>query len=91
MYGALTVIVLALAGCSALTARAAPSSTGRQHVQAFLYVGAGALVLLAVAVIAVGVTASSSGRAEALAIFGCFTYVLYLLAALTLGELRGRR
>jgi cell division protein FtsW (lipid II flippase) len=84
VYAALAVILLALAAFSVLCVHAgsgAPDSSVGQQLKGFLYVGALALLGLALAVLLVGLLGNRSARAEGLAMFGCFTYAIYLLAA----------
>jgi cytochrome b561 len=91
VYAALSVIVLSLAGFSALAARLSrASSRTREQLRGFLYVGAIALVVLAVAVVVVGLAGDRTAGAEGLAVFGLFTYALYLLAAYALLQLTDR-
>ena len=89
MYPALAVILLALAVFSVVaTRRPQPAS---DQLKGFVYVGAVALVLLAVVVVVVGMVADRNARAEGLAIFGFFTYAIYLLAAVLVDRVSSRR
>ncbi len=79
MYLALAVILMVLAVFSVVAAhRPRPAS---DQLRGFVYVGAVALLGLAGAVIVVGIVADRAARAEGLAIFGFFTYAIYLAAA----------
>jgi cation transporter-like permease len=103
VFGALAVILLALAAFSVLSFRISTRSRrgpqqglhqpseGESRLQGFLVVGAAALVLCALVVVVVGVAGDRSGRAEAVAMFGLFTYAVYLTGALVLHRWAGRR
>lgn len=93
VYAELAVILLALAAFSVLSFRVAEAPRGPrdQQLQGFLYVGAAAVTALAAAVILVGLLGNGSGRAESLAMFGFFTYAIYLAGALLLNRWAGRR
>ena len=97
MYAPLAAILIALAVVSVLALRMSrasrplsPSSDPEQ-LEGFIYVGAGALILLAGLVVLVGLWGDRTGRAEGLAMFGFFTYAIYLLAALVIERLTTRR
>jgi hypothetical protein len=96
VYVVLAVILTALAACSVLSyrlsgSRPAGETAAGQQLKGFLYVGAVALVALAVAVLVSGLLDDRTARAEGLAMFGLFTYPLYLLAALLLARRLSRR
>ena len=84
--------MVALAVSSVLASR----SVGRRgrvvgdQLLGFVYVGAGAIVLLALVVLLVGLVDDRAARAEGLAMFGLFTYAIYLLAAFVIHRLRAR-
>jgi hypothetical protein len=87
-------MLLALAAFSVLcvrTGRGAPEGSVSQQLTALLYVGAVALAGLALAVLLVGLLGNRSARAESLAMFGCFTYAIYLLAAVVVDRVSSRR
>jgi hypothetical protein len=96
VYAVFAVILAALATCSVVSyrlsgSRPAGQPAARQQLRGFLYVGAVALVALAVAVVVAGLLGDRTARAEGLAMFGLFTYTLYLLAALLLARRVSRR
>jgi hypothetical protein len=62
-----------------------------QQLQGFLYVGAGAVAALSLAVVVVGLLGDRAGRAESLAMFGFFTYALYLAGTMLLYRMTTRR
>ena len=76
----LTVVLLALAGCTVWVARRRGAAVSEEAL-GFVVVGAAGLGLLAVAVLVVGVVSAVPGRAEGLALLGLGAYVVYLLAA----------
>ena len=87
-------MLLALAGFSVLCVHAGRGVAGgsvSQQLKGFLYVGAVALLGLALAVLLVGLLSERSAGAESLAIFGCFTYAIYLGAALVVDRVSSRR
>jgi hypothetical protein len=61
-----------------------------QH-RGFVYVDATALALLSAAVILMGLFANRSGRAEGLAVLGFFGYAAYLVAAMMVLYVMGRK
>ena len=91
MYPALAVILASLGAFSIVAVRPSGRSSGAEQLRGFVYVGAAALLLLAVAVLLVGRFAEGAARAEGLAMFGLFSYAVYLLVALLVLRLTGRR
>jgi hypothetical protein len=94
VYAAFAVILVALAAFSVacfhlgVVPGAAAPPRRSQQLKGFLYVGAVALLGLALAVVVVGLVGGRRAPAEGLALFGLFTYALYLLAALVLDRVR---
>jgi hypothetical protein len=91
MVPSLAMVLISVAAFSVVSfrlakQRAAPG-TDFEQLKSFIYVGAAALVILAVAVLLVGAVADASGRAEGLAMFGFFSYPIYLLAAIAIDKL----
>ena len=74
------VLLLALAGCTALAVRRRGASISEEAL-GFAVIGAAGLALLAVAVLVVGRLSGVPGRAEGLALLGLGGFVVYLLAA----------
>lgn len=97
MYAAQATILVALAVFSVAAARlshpAAPAQASPEsgQLKAFIHVGAAGLLIVAVVVIVVGVTANRAARAEGLAMFGFFTYAIYLLAVFVIEQVTPRR
>jgi hypothetical protein len=86
--------LLGLAVFSVLCAGAGgrrPHADVSQQLKGFLYVGAVALLAVALAVLLVGWLGNHPARAESLAMFGCFTYAIYLLAAFVVDRMSSRR
>ena len=94
MYAAFAVILVALAAFSVAcfhlgdVSGARASAPRALQLKGFLYVGAVALLGLALAVVVVGLVGDRTAPAEGLAVFGLFTYAVYLLAALVLDRVR---
>ncbi len=80
MYPVFAVLLLALAGCTALAVRRR-GTTVSEEALGFAVIGAAGLGLLAVAVLVVGRLSTVPGRAEGLALLGFGGFVVYLLAA----------
>jgi hypothetical protein len=96
VYLAFAMLLLALAAFSLLAGRLAQGpvadrSAGSEQLRGFLFVGATALVALAFGVLGVGLLGDRTGRAEGLALFGFFTYAIYLLAAFVIVHLSAQR
>lgn len=91
------MILVALAVFSVAAARmarpTAPGQTSREsgQLRAFIYVGAIGVLILAVVVVVVGVSANRAARAEGLAMFGFFTYAIYLLATFVIEQVTPQR
>lgn len=91
MFWPLAVILVAVAGFSALVVR---RRTGRRdnyrpsldpdQLKGFVLVGAAALALLAGAVVVLGLLDRADGRAESLAVLGFLAYGVYLAAAVAI-------
>jgi hypothetical protein len=91
MVPSLALILISVAAFSVASFRlarhrAAPG-TDFEQLKSFIYVGAAALVTLAVAVLVVGALADRNGQAEGLAMFGFFSYPIYLLVAIAIDRL----
>ena len=80
MYPVFAVLLLALAGCTALVVRRRGAAISEEAL-GFAVIGAAGLGLLAVAVLVVGRLSAVPGRAEGLALLGLGGFVVYLLAA----------
>lgn len=80
MYPVFAVLLLALAGCTALVVRRRGAAVSEEAL-GFAVIGAAGLGLLAVAVLVVGRLSGVPGRAEGLALLGFGGFVVYLLAA----------
>lgn len=93
MYGALALIMLAVAGFTVLVFRRSrgPASGVRAQLESFGYLGAGALALVAAAVLILGLAGVSGGKPELLAMIGMFAFVLYLGIAYVIAEVMSNR
>jgi hypothetical protein len=80
VYPVLALLLLALAGVTALVVRRRGSGISEDAL-GFAHIGAAGVALLAVAVLVLGQVSSVPGRAEGLALLGFAAYVIYLLAA----------
>jgi hypothetical protein len=88
MYPALTAIVVAVAVFSFAVVRQRRRTAGM--VSAFVYVGAAVLGLDALVTVVTGLLTADDGRAESVAMFGLFTYAIYLLVALGVDRVLAR-
>jgi len=93
VYGALALIMVALAASGVVTVRvsARHGHVAGEQLSGFVWIGSGALVLLAGAVLVLGVLDDRGARAEGLAMFALFTYAIYLLAAWGILHVAARR
>jgi hypothetical protein len=82
----LALILVALAIFPVVVVRRHRPRTGERlyldQIRGFAYVGAAGLGVLAVAVVVVGVVSGHPGRADGLALLGCFGFVAYQAAAM---------